>query len=499
MLRDPASRLELLEAAMDQANDMVLITSLRGLDGPDPVVLIANRAFERVTGWTVEEIVGGTLQPLMHPDTDAAAVETIYRALANREPASFEVLVRHRDGSPLWLDASLCMHGDEEHEQRCVWIVRDVTERRRLQDKLIDTARMDAVGRLAGSLAHDFNNLITVIASSTQLARWRLGGDDAMQGYLREIEMATGRAQALTGQLLAVSRKGGMHPQVLDAGAALRDITPLLRRLVGQGVELCLSLPAPGPLVRADRAHIEQVLLNLVANARDAMPSGGRVEISVESTDEEARIIVSDTGQGMDAATVLRATEAFFTTKPRGSGTGLGLSTVQSIAERHGGRVELTSQLHEGTTVTVILPRVSAAAAVRHREASPAVLEDQPVLLVEDDPSLRGLLVAGLRRAGFEVREHDGSGSVERLVEDGPYRLVISDLHLGPHLASDLLLALREVQPELPVLCISGYDPVDAGLEALTPAVDLLRKPFNLTQLAEAIERTLHAPRPVAA
>lgn len=491
-------RRRLLEAAVEATSEIIIVTSSWGgrREGA-PVIVYANGALERVTGWSVESLLGRSILRLVHADTDRRALDAIGDALERETSVALDVHVRHKTGAGLWTEASVSPHRDLNGEAGYfVWTLRDVTRRRLVQEQLVHASGMDAVGRIAGSLTHDFNNLLTIIAGSTSLAQQQPVSDEALSGYLREIEMATSRARALTGQLLAVSRSGGRNLQTLDPVLVLEELVPLMQRLAGPDVEIEVDLPTCGQVIRVDRAHLEQLILNLIGNARDALPQGGIIRLGVCADGDHVHIEVRDNGCGMDPLTLERAREPFFTTKPRGKGTGLGLSTAQLLADQYGGRLKLDSVLGEGTSVAVILPAETPAPPPTRRvgryEAAPGGMTPS-VLLVEDDPSIRVLLGLALRESGCCVRESDGTQTANDLVADGPYALVISDLNLGSGTARGLLNALRDAQPKVPILCISGYNPA-GGLDGMKPAVTLLPKPFNLTEFSDSV-RGLLAPQ----
>ncbi|UTI66257.1 PAS domain S-box protein [Paraconexibacter antarcticus] len=488
-------RRRLLEAAVEAAGEIILVTSSWGGGGERaPVVVYANGALERVTGWSAQSLLGRSILRLVHADTDRRALDAIGQALEREASVALDVHVRHQSGAGLWMEVTLSPHRDLNGEAGYfVWTLRDVTRRRLLQEQLVHASGMDAVGRVAGSLTHDFNNLLTIIAGSTSLAQQAAAGDDARRGYLHEIEMATTRARALTGQLLAVSRSGGRNLETLDASLVLRDLVPLMQRLAGPEVLIEVQLPAQHRVICVDRAHLEQLILNLVANARDALPQGGTISVRLDVEGTNVRISVCDDGCGMDPLTLERAREPFFTTKPRGKGTGLGLSTAHLLTEQYGGRLELESVVGEGTAVAVILPAEAPAPPTAPEVAGamgPKADATPSVLLVEDDPSIRLLLGLSLRESGCRVREGDGTEPPATLVADGPYALVISDLNLGTGTARGLLDLVRETQPQVPILCISGYNAA-GGLAGVEPRPTLLPKPFNLTEFSGAVQQLL--------
>jgi anti-sigma regulatory factor (Ser/Thr protein kinase)/CheY-like chemotaxis protein len=363
----------------------------------------------------------------------------------------------------------------------------------RLEDQLLHATCLGAVGELAGHLLHDFNNLLAIAASSAQLAR-RETSEPVRQDYLREIEMATDSACALAGQMLALCRTPAAAAEPIDAAAAIERILPLLRRLAGPAVTLALIAEYALPPIGVEPSHLEQMLLNLVTNARDALPDGGHVVIRVTHIGDDVSVAVRDTGHGMDARVLERAVEPYFTTKPRGRGTGLGLPAVRTVAERYHGTLQIESVRGHGTTVACLFP-VTARPQPEPGLVTATGPADGPVLLVEDEPALCALLTEALRTSGLDVRATDGQDPDDVIVAAGPYRLVVSDMGLRGRTAAGLLRALRDAQPGVPILCTSGHDTAEA-LADLLPGVVRLRKPFNIAEFDGAVGRALTATPP---
>jgi signal transduction histidine kinase len=396
-------------------------------------------------------------------------------------------------------------------------VIRDVTSRveaeraqRRLEEELRDARRMESLGRLAGGVAHDFRNLLTpVIVNASLLARQPLPGDGA--DLAREIGEAAERAGELVGHLLSFARRQIREVRVLDLNRVVRDLEPMLRRLIREDVELRLVL-APGlRALRADRSQLEQVLVNLAANARDAMPSGGRLTLETSEhlvspeqaahgrgllSGHYAELAVTDTGEGMSATVREHLFEPFFTTKGSQKGTGLGLATVHGIVSQGGGAIRVESEPGRGTTFRVYLPTVDEAPEEGAPEpAAPTVrARDARVLVVDDEDMVRASVARVLRRAGFEVLEaRDGAEGLEvARATRAPLHLLLTDVVMprmaGPELAS----ALREVHPGARVLFLSGYaeQGVVKGGE-LEPGVELLVKPFTPEVLLRRVDELL--------
>jgi signal transduction histidine kinase/ActR/RegA family two-component response regulator len=433
-----------------------------------------------------------------------------------------ELRIRHAQGGWRTLE-SICT--SLLHDPAVAGIVvnsRDVTERRTAeealrasQQQLLQAQKMDAVGRLAGGVAHDFNNLLTAIRGNAELLLFDIPQGDPRRDDVEEIRKAADRAAALTRQLLAFSRRQVLQPRVLDLNGVVQDMERMLRRLIGEDVELVTRL-APGlAQVRADPGQVEQVVMNLAVNARDAMPAGGQliVETSDVEPDDEFRrtfpyvvpgryvmLCVSDTGQGMDPDTRERAFEPFFTTKPAGRGTGLGLSTVYGIVKQSGGYVWIESELGQGTRIRIYLPPVAAPAPA----AGPGAAASLPgrgegtVLLAEDEVTVRRLAVRVLRRGGFHVLEAcDGEEALAVAREyTGPLHLLVTDMVMPRLGGRGLAARLREARPGVPVVYVSGYAEEAVQRDGvLDPGARFLPKPFTAEQLLETVHAALRDAR----
>ncbi|HEX6938380.1 MAG TPA: MASE1 domain-containing protein [Longimicrobiales bacterium] len=392
------------------------------------------------------------------------------------------------------------------------WFFRDITERRRLEEQLRQSQKMEAIGRLAGGIAHDFNNLLTAIHGHTRLLLEDLRPDDPVRADLEEIREASVRAASLTRQLLAFGRKQVHQPRVIDPNAVVRETTRMLRRLIGEDIELQASLePALGH-VRVDPGQLQQVLLNLALNARDAMPAGGRITIATANVDDASAcaaaadaggwpggwivLAVSDTGTGMRPEVRERIFEPFFTTKAPGKGTGLGLSTVYGIVQQCNGCIEVDSEVGRGTTVRVYLPRVAvpidqpeAAAPARDLHGA-----GRAVLLVEDDPAVRSLARRILERKGYRVLEAaSGADAITRFSQSAhEIDLLLTDLIMPGMSGRELAARFRAVRPGLAVVFMSGYADDESILDdALQDPATFVSKPFTPETLAQVVHDAL--------
>jgi two-component system, cell cycle sensor histidine kinase and response regulator CckA len=387
-----------------------------------------------------------------------------------------------------------------------------VAERETLELQLRHAQKMEAIGRLAGGVAHDFNNLLTAIRSYADLMLEDMPVWDAKRSDVQEIRSAAMRAAGLTAQLLAFSRKQMLQPRVLDTTVVLNEVQGMLRRLLVEDIQLTVEVPATLWPVKVDRGQLEQVIVNLAVNARDAMPKGGKLHISAGNdvvtepipsrhgpvpAGEYVAIRVRDTGLGMDMMTQNRVFEPFFTTKAMGLGTGLGLATVHGIVAQSGGHVTLESAIAAGTTFTVYLPRVHETPAVSENAGPmPQHGNNETILLVEDEPAVRALARRVLVRAGFRVLESTSPKEALKLAQDHApeIRLVLSDVVMPEMSGPALVAKLGTICPDARVLYISGYtDDEVIGHGLANPRMQLLQKPFSAQQLVERVRTTIDA------
>ncbi len=472
--------------------------------GHGAAVVYANLALAQMFGYDhPAEVVGVVL-------TDAVAepgrLEQLRATLeAEGRWVNEEVRLRRRDGSHFWglLSATAARDGLGRIVQ-VDGVIADVTARKQLEEQFRQSQKMEAVGKLAGGVAHDFNNLLTVIIGHAELLRAQAGPGSLAAGNAERVLDAAQRASGLTRQLLAYSRQQVLAPRVLDLGEVVRHMGEMVRRLIGEDVALDVTAPESPCWVRVDRSQIEQVLLNLVVNARDAMPVGGHLAITLARRAPEAGaaagtvvIAVRDTGAGMPAEVQARAFDPFFTTKPPGKGTGLGLSTVQGIVHQSGGTVWLESAPGAGTTVWITLPEVPAPEGESVAEPPrPAAVSVSTVLVVEDEPAVRDLVRQALERAGHRVlAAADGLDALTvARAHAGPIDVVVSDVVMPRMSGREMAAELLRARPELRFLFISGY-PDDAGdpRDFVGAAGDFLAKPFSPPLLVERVQALLGA------
>jgi len=486
---------------------------------PDGQLLDVNQALVRIMRYPHREALLAMNVGAVEVDAGAPA-EGWDRAAAPETPRPQERRWRCADGAVVWVKTA--EHPLRDARGRLLGhqgAVEDITERRRaertrerLESQLREAQKMEALGRLAGGVAHDFNNLLTVIVGRTQLV---LSGSVPPQSVHHQVEViheASRRAAELTKQLLAFSRRQALQPRVLDVNRLLREAHRVLARLLREDIALEITYGEGLRRVRADPSQLHQIILNLVVNARDAMPKGGRLALATANVELDAHFVarhprvrlgpyvtlsVQDTGVGMDARTVANCFEPFYTTKEPGRGTGLGLATVYGIVQQHEGCVEVASDPGEGATFTIYLPGVDAAPDV---ERPPTVLQHggrERILLVEDEPTVRAVTRDVLQALGFSVVVADGGAAALRLVDaDRPkVDLLLTDVIMPGLSGRDVARQMRERYPGLPVVYMSGYtDDVLAQHELLGGGGPVLEKPFSVEALLRAIRSALEAP-----
>jgi two-component system cell cycle sensor histidine kinase/response regulator CckA len=482
----------------------------------DGAIVYASQSTTRVLGIDPAALLGTGALALIHPD-DVASVQARIATLRDRPGGvvTLSARFRHQDGS--WHDGEGNMTNrlHEPAVRALVFNYRDVTAQRQLEQQFRQAQKMEAVGRLAGGVAHDFNNLLTVITSYGELLFEDLPEGDPRRDDLEQIRKAALDATGLTRQLLAFSRQQVLEPQVLDLNAVVGGAQKMLRRLIGEDVDLAV-VPAPGlGAVKADPGQIEQVIMNLSVNARDAMPDGGKLTISLSNVELDATytqghsvvapgayvlLSVSDTGTGMDDHIKAHVFEPFFTTKERGKGTGLGLATVYGIVKQSGGFIWVYSELGRGTTFKIYFPRVDEVAPSVAMSAAPQSLRGtETVLVAEDAGPVRAVTLQVLRRLGYTVLEApDGQSALEIAAKhQGPLPLLITDVVMPEMSGRQLADRLKDQRPELKVLFVSGYtDDAITRHGILEPGIAFLQKPFTPESLARKVRDVLDSAPP---
>ncbi|MGE0555788.1 MAG: ATP-binding protein [Gemmatimonadales bacterium] len=451
-----------------------------------------------------DALVGTSVLDLVHPE-DRPKVMAVLSSLAHRPGATevVEARVRHADGRWLTLECAGTNCEEVSFLQGILVTARDVTDQRARETRRGMAERLETVGRLAGGIAHDFNNLLTVVQGNANLLAERLAPSSPEREMAIEIDQAATRGAHLTQHLLAFARRRPVAPRAFDLRQLVSDLLPILRRLVGETVTVDWVPPATGCGVLADPHQMEQVVVNLCANAHDAMPSGGVLRIRVDRVDKWVRLLVTDTGVGMTDDTRRRAFEPFFTTKDISGGAGLGLATCYGIVEQAGGTIALESEPGRGTRAIVSLPAIEVWPEDPRPPAEPAAPEPASglVLLVEDEPAVRSIAARALVRAGFSVvQAPDGLEAAEWLEADGAASCVVTDVVM-PRLSGDRLARrIWSRTPGLPVLFTCGYSH-EFHPELVSPAhrAAFLRKPYQPDELVRAVARLLGAPRATTA
>jgi PAS domain S-box-containing protein len=477
----------------------------------DTTIQFVNTAAVRLLGaHAARDLVGRSILDLVPLDEAPGASARVARLQAGQEPARrFEQTLRRLDGTPVQVE-SMAMRFQEDGEPAVLSIFRDITARRRLEDQLRQSQKMEAVGQLAGGVAHDFNNLLTVIITYGELLLHSRAADKELTHDLREILGAAERAARLTRQLLAFSRRQLLQPTIVDLSQLTHDLETMLRRLLPESIELTTKLSKPLGCVSADTGQIEQVILNLVVNARDAMPDGGNLEIETADVvlDDSSpalpagsqggqfvMLAVTDTGHGMTEQVRAKIFDPFFTTKEAGKGTGLGLSTVYGIVQQSGGSITTYSQPGTGTAFRIYLPRVADVPAPSGvRAGGRASTGSETILLVEDDTRVREAAERVLRKRGYRVIT--ATNGVEALQvasrTTGTIDLMVTDLVMPVMGGRELAREFAAIRPDTKVLFMSGYTEESASRSnPLPPGAAFLSKPFTPDLLASKVRETL--------
>ncbi len=496
-----------LSSAVKQMAEAVMITD------PEGNIVYVNPAFERITGYRRAEVMGKNPRILKSGRHDAEFYGQMWKTIGGGGTWSGFLLNKRKDGKIYEAESLISPVRDGAGVVvNYVAVQRDVTHERLLEAQLRQSQKMEAVGRLAGGIAHDFNNLLTIITGYSQLLADQVAQDEALAGHVAEIRKASDRAASLTRQLLAFARRQVLAPQVIDLNGVCSNMEKMLRRLIGEDVDLVSSPGANLGRVKADPGQIEQVLLNLAVNARDAMPGGGKLTIetsNVEMGEDYAAshypakagryvlMAVSDTGTGMDAETLSHIFEPFFTTKEQGKGTGLGLSTVFGIVQQSGGYITVYSEPGQGSAFKIYLPRIAEDNVSAGSEgASPDSLPRgaETILLVEDESALRSMVRGLLESHGYKVLEARNGEDALIICDQhkGPIQLLLTDVIMpemnGPQLAERLAVFHRDMK----ILYVSGY--TDEGIihhGILDAGTNFLQKPFTPDALIRKVREVI--------
>ena len=506
-------RLKLLETAVSRINDIVLITEAEPFDEPGPRIVFVNDAFERRTGYTREEVIGKTPRILQGPATQRSELRRIGDALRQWLPVRAELINYTKAGDPFWLELEIVPIADERGWfTHWVAIERDITERKQVEQQLQQSQRLESLGQLTGGVAHDFNNLLTVMLGNAELLSEQLPAGSLHRRLAQMIGTAAQRGADLTQRLLAFARRQALEPRAVDLERLLDGMDGLLRRTLGEQIEVHRSSGDALWPTLVDPTQLENALLNLAINARDAMPRGGQLSIEAVNGRLDAAytapheglepgdyvmLAVSDTGAGIAPELVTRVFEPFFTTKERGKGTGLGLAMVYGFVKQSRGHVALYSEPGHGTTVRIYLPRHHAGAPAEPTPEEPVAPSGrgQLVLLVEDDLQVREFARGQLEALSYRVLEAaDGPEALALLRSRPDIELLFTDVVMpGGMSGVELAEAALALRPGLPVLYTSGY--TESALihnGRLDPNVLLLGKPYRRAELANKLREALN-------
>jgi PAS domain S-box-containing protein len=494
---------------LQEASDAIFLADEQG------TLLEVNPAGSTLLGYEREEMLGKNFASFVPSDELERQPLILPRLQPGTEPQIVRRRLRRKDGSEVAVEINARRLSDG----RIAGIFRDLTQRAALEAQIREAQKLEAIGRLAGGIAHDFNNLLTVIISTTQLLLESLE-DETLKQDAQEILDAANRAATLTRQLLAFSRRQAIHPEILDPNQVLRNTEKLLRRVIGEEIELSPELNS-GWHIYIDPGQLDQVIMNLVVNARDAMPRGGRLTLSTSDVSVSAAhpahrsgvpegdyvlITVRDTGVGMTPEILEHIFEPFFTTKPAGQGTGLGLATVYGIVAQNGGQIRVESEPGKGTAFYLYLPRAEAPTEQLHSPAKAEGWRDRPagrgetIVIVEDDPGVRSTVRTVLRRAGYRVLEFGSpKEALDILKRETPeVDLLVSDVIMPGIRGPELHRQITQLYPNLPVLYLSGYpgDPT-SGEPLLPPEAPVVGKPFHPGTLVKTVRPILEGRRNV--
>jgi PAS domain S-box-containing protein len=504
--RQNAAREELFELISENAADMIAVVNADGTRAYN------SPAYERLLGYSPEELRGTIAFEQIHPEDRGKVVEAAEEAKRSGHGKRVEYRMRHKDGSWVSLESTASVVRDGKGQvQKLIIVNRDITERKQLEEQLQMAQKVEAIGRLSGGIAHDFNNILGVIIGYTEALQKRMPPENAFRDAIDEIQRAAKRAASLTRQLLAFSRKQVLEPTILDLNAVIRDMEKMLGSLMGEHIVRALALSDSLGMVKADRTQLEQVILNLCVNARDAMPEGGKLAIETSKVDmgeaNPARptymqpgsyvlLKVIDTGCGMTREVQAHIFEPFFTTKEKGKGTGLGMATVYGVVKQSGGYILVDSEPRKGAAFEIYLPLIEAPAEIA-KESRAAVKRlrknEATVLLVEDEPSLRKLTRDVLQEMDYTVHEAvDASEALEISKKFSAIDLLLTDIVMPGMSGRALADALAISHPQTRVLFMSGYARGEIAKHGVLDAgLAILHKPFTREELLRRVDEIL--------
>ncbi len=504
----------LLQGILDASATVIFVKDLQGR------YLLVNRRFQEMFQVGGESVIGKTDYDLFPQDRADAFRAFDQRVLAVGKAMESEVIVPQQDGQHSYISIKAPLRDESGRAYAVCGISTDITERKRLSEQLREAQKMEVMGRLAGGVAHDFNNLMTIVTGYSELLRVALSSNPSLQEEVEQIYKAGEQANTLTRQLLAFTRRQMLQPRLLELNGVLNDMGKMLRRLVREDIELSiLSAPLLG-LIRADRGHIEQVIMNLVINARDAISEGGKITVAVgnvvlyegeshphlhdgDQPSAYVRLSVSDTGHGMDAETRARIFEPFFTTKEQGNGTGIGLATVKAIVDQAGGHITVESEPGRGSAFHICFPRAEGEIAEeKPMAAATPARGSETILVVEDLEGLRTLACEILSRNGYKVLAAENGREALLLSEKhkGWIDLMLTDIVMPQMGGRDVAKAISRSRPDLKILFMSGYtDETVECNDLLAHGQGFIDKPFHpealLLKVREILDRPLDSLR----
>lgn len=499
-------REELFRLITENAADMIAVVDSNGHR------LYNSPSYKKILGYTDEELRNTTTLDQVHLEDRQKVLEAAAEARRTGLGASLEYRMRHKDGSWRVLESKASTVVSAGQVEKLVIVNRDVTERKQLEEQFRQSQKMEAVGRLSGGVAHDFNNLLGVIIGYGEVVQEGTPADTALRPCVDEMLKAGHRAASLTRQLLAFSRQQVMDPRVLDLNVVVKDMEKMLKRLIGEDVQLKTDLDAGLASIKADQGQLEQVIMNLAVNARDAMPKGGELKLTTSNfrmdeafvrrypypvlTGDYIWLTVSDNGVGMDATTRARVFEPFFTTKEKGKGTGLGLSMVYGVVKQSGGYIDVLSEPGAGASFNIYLPRAERLPEAQKLkdELHDSLHGTETLLLVEDEVSLRRLSRHLLELCGYQVIEAESGGDAlaKSAEQKGEIHLLLTDVVMPGMSGSVLADELVKHRPDIRVLYMSGYTGQTVGEHGvLAEGSFFLPKPFTRETLARKVREAL--------
>lgn len=508
----------MLHAAISKLNDIVLIAEVGEDTLKESKVIFVNDAFEKKTGYKKSELVGKSSDLLQSEHITIRERIEIRDSLKQGKAVRKQLLNYMKDGRERWFDLDIVPIIDQDgNYTHWVAVERDITEQKQLEAQLNHAQRLESIGFLTGGIAHDFNNLLTVFTGTTEMLVEELEDEPALKEIAETALIAADRGKNLTSSLLAFARKQSLKPTTFAVDEFIESLMPLVKSSLGQNIIIEVDNQAIH-LIKADRAQLENTLLNLMVNAKDAMPGGGKVNINIDDlfvepqegadslpleTGQFTRVAVTDTGIGISDEVKEHMFDPFFSTKSKGKGTGLGLSTAYGFIKQSKGHIKVDSALGKGTTMTIYLPSVPEGKRYDKsiQQHNPPVLKGRKILTVEDDPEVLSFVSNRLRTSGYAVTEAaNGEAALELLNGQETFDLLFSDIVMPGSIDGVQLAKLaRQVRPSMPILLTSGFnDYHNEDSDSAKLAYPLLAKPYQKHELLEKVYQTLNDMEAVA-